>query len=82
MTYRRQPCYSGEMPLLSEFHTKRKASEWDMLAQKLLIPTPGYTKSIVELVSELKAGGVPVPPGIAMLARDHWAMGWRPELDS
>ena len=64
---------------------------WGKQAKAVLIPTPGYTKSLTEIVAELEAGGVAVPPGLRMLAsaeRDTSndpaiaALKWRPKLSS
>jgi hypothetical protein len=66
-------------------------SAWEKQAKAVLIPTPGYPKSLTEIEAELIAGGVTVPPGIKMLAsaeRDTSndpaiaALKWRPKLSS
>ena len=66
-------------------------SDWEKQAKAVLIPTPGYGKSYTEIEAELIADGVPVPPGIKMIAsaaRDASndaaiaALKWRPKLSS
>lgn len=65
-------------------------SEWQLQANAVLIPTPGYVKSYTEIEAELIAGGETVPPGIRMLAAEERspddypatsALKWRPKLN-
>ena len=45
------------------------ASAWPKQAMAVLMtPTTGHTKSYTEIEAKLRAGGVPIPPSLAMLA--------------
>jgi len=63
-------------------------TEWAKQAKAVLIPTPGYERSYTEMQAELEAAGVPVPPGLKLLAlREQSAEGllgdgpFRPRLN-
>jgi len=82
MTCRRQPEYPVELECVREHEASHPPSAWARKAQAVLVPTPGYPKSYIEIKAELEAGGVPVPPGIAMMADRERCLGWKPERDS
>ncbi|MGH8679152.1 MAG: hypothetical protein ACREUQ_12485 [Burkholderiales bacterium] len=69
--------YNEDMIDLDTFiklHTGEE-TEWQKQAKAVPIPTPGDTRTYTEIMAELEAGGVFVPPGIKMLASGEQSPG-------